>query len=119
MRCLQRKLIHVHDCRGGSPLIFETLLIVCIFIWTGLIVLGVTQDRNVAEKIGTALLMPTGLLWILMLALTLQLWRQQKLSHTWQSGAIASTACLLLYSVAGGNGFIADFTNSAVWKPIT
>ena len=93
-----------------QPSYLRTLLIVCIFICGAVIVLGMTQDRNVAEKIGTALLMPTGLLWILMLALTLQLWRQQKLSHTWQSGAIASTACFLLYSIAG-NGFIADFTS--------
>ena len=73
----------------------------------GLIVLGVTQDRNVVEKIATALAMPAGLLWILMLTLCIQLWRQKKQNHAGQPGAIAATCCVLLYSIAG-NGIVAD-----------
>ena len=92
-----------------QPSYLRTLMILCTMIGGAVITLGMTQDRNVAEKIGTALLMPTGLLWILMLALTLQLWRQQKRNHSGQPGAVAAAACFLLYSIAG-NGFVADFT---------
>ena len=73
----------------------------------GLIVLGVTQDRNVVEKIATSLAMPAGLLWILMLTLCIQLWRQKKQIHLGQPGAIAATCCFLLYSIAG-NGIVAN-----------
>ena len=73
----------------------------------GLIVLGVTQDRNVVEKIATSLAMPAGFLWILLLTLCIQLWKQNKHSHSGQPGARAATACLLLYSIVG-NGIVAD-----------
>lgn len=73
----------------------------------GLIILGVTQDRNVVEKIATSLAMPAGLLWILMLTLCIQLWRQKKQNQTGRPGAIAATCCFLLYSIAG-NGIVAD-----------
>jgi len=87
---------------------FRTLLILCALLGAGLLALGIVQDRSVVEKIGTALVMPTGVLWILMLALSIQLWRQPKLSHVGQPGAIAATFCFLIYSVAG-NGFVADW----------
>ena len=45
----------------------------CTVIGVGLIVLGITQDRNVVEKVSTALVMPSGLLWILLLTLSIQL----------------------------------------------
>ena len=73
----------------------------------GLTVLGLTQDRNVVEKIATSLAMPAGFLWILMLTLCILLWRQKKLTHAGQPGAVAATCCFLLYSIAG-NGIIAD-----------
>jgi len=72
-----------------------------------LIVLGVTQDRNVVEKIATSLAMPAGMLWILMLTLCIQLWRQKKQNHVGRPGVIGATCCFLLYSIAG-NGIIAD-----------
>jgi hypothetical protein len=45
------------------------LLVLCAILCGGLLILGITQDRNAVEKVGTALVMPTGLLWILMMAL--------------------------------------------------
>jgi hypothetical protein len=84
------------------------LLVLCAILCGGLLILGITQDRNAVEKVGTALVMPTGLLWILMMALSIQLWRQSKLTDTGQPGAIAAMCCFLLYSLIG-NGFVADW----------
>ena len=92
---------------GRQPTFLKTLLLPGAIIGTSLIVIGVTQDRNAVEKIVTALVMPSGLLWILMFTLSLQLWMQRKMNASGQTGAMAATACWLLYSAAG-NGFVAD-----------
>lgn len=90
-----------------QPSFLKTLLIPGAIIGAGLIAIGVTQDRNAVEKIVTALLMPSGWLWILMLTLSLQLWMQKQTNTSGRTGAMAATVCWLLYSAAG-NGFIAD-----------
>jgi len=43
------------------------VFLLCTVIGVGLIVPGVAQDRNVVEKVGTALVMPSGVLSILLL----------------------------------------------------
>jgi uncharacterized SAM-binding protein YcdF (DUF218 family) len=63
--------------------------------------------------VGTALAMPSGLLWILLLTLTIQLWMQKKQNHSGQPGRIAATACFVLFSLAG-NGFIANHMAAAL-----
>lgn len=93
--------------KDQQPSFLRILLSLGAISGAGLIVLGVTQDRNVVEKIATALAMPAGLLWLLMLTLCIQLWRQKKQNHAGQPGAIAATCCFLLYSIAG-NGIVAD-----------
>ena len=90
-----------------QPSFLKILFTLCTVFGVGLIVLGVTQDRNVVEKVGTALVMPSGLLWILLLALTLQLWMQKKQNHAGQPGRITAAACFVLFTIAG-NGFIAN-----------
>ena len=90
-----------------QPSFCRILLTLSVVAGVGLIVLGVTQDRNVVEKIATALAMPAGLLWLLMLTLCIQLWRQNKQTHAGRPGAVAATCCFLLYSIAG-NGIVAD-----------
>ena len=90
-----------------QPSFLKILFTLCTVFGVGLIVLGVTQDRNVVEKVGTALVMPSGLLWILLLALTLQLWMQKKQNHAGQPGRITAAACFVLFMIAG-NGFIAN-----------
>lgn len=90
-----------------EPSFLKILSILFTAIGIGLIVLGVTQDRNVVEKIGTALAMPSGLLWILLLTLTIQLWMQEKQNPAGQPGRTAAAACFVLFSFAG-NGFIAN-----------
>ncbi len=93
--------------KDRQPSFLRTLLTLGVAAGAGLTVLGVTQDRNVVEKIATSLAMPAGLLWILMLTLCIQLWRQNKQNHGGQPGAVAATCCFLLYSIAG-NGIVAD-----------
>ena len=83
------------------------LCMLCTVIGVGLILLGITQDRNVVEKVGTALVMPSGVLWILLLTLSIQLWTQRNQNPAGQSSAVAATVCFALFSVAG-NGFIAN-----------
>ncbi|MEJ7590200.1 MAG: YdcF family protein [Planctomycetaceae bacterium] len=95
------------------PSFLRILFMICTFIGMVVIVLGVTQDRNVVEKVGTALVMPSGLLWILLLTLSIQLCMQKKHHHSGQSGGIAATVCFALFSVAG-NGFIADHMAAAL-----
>lgn len=89
------------------PSFLRILLVLCTVFGVGLIVLGMTVDRNAAEKVGTALVMPSGVLWILLWTLSIQLWTQRKQNPASQSGAITATACFALFSVAG-NGFIAN-----------
>ena len=89
------------------PSFFRILFLLCTVIGVGLIVLGMTQDRNVVEKVGTALVMPSGVLWILLLTLSIQLWTQRNQNPAGHSGAVAATVCFALFSVAG-NGFIAN-----------
>ena len=86
---------------------FRVLLMLCAVIGAGLTALGVTQDGNVVEKVSTALVMPSGLLCMLLLTLSIQLWTQKKQNHTGRPGAVASTVCFALFSLAG-NGFIAN-----------
>ena len=90
-----------------QPSFLRILFMLGTFIGVVLIVLGATQDRNVVEKVGTALVMPSGLLWILLLTLSIQLCLQKKQHHSGQTGAVAATVCFALFSVAG-NGFIAN-----------
>lgn len=90
-----------------QPSFLKILFTLCTVFGVGLVVLGVTQDRNVVEKVGTALAMPSGLLWILLLALTIQLWMQKKQNYAGQPGRITAAACFVLFTIAG-NGFIAN-----------
>ncbi len=61
------------------PSFLRILFMICTFIGMVVIVLGGTQDRNVVEKVGTALVMPSGLLWILLLTLSIQLCMQKNI----------------------------------------
>ena len=90
-----------------QPSFCRILLLVCGVIVAGLVILGVTQDRNVVEKIGTALVMPTGVLWILLLTLTIQLWLPHHQNYTGRPGRMAATLCFLLFTISG-NGFVSD-----------
>lgn len=74
--------------------------------------LWLTQGRDAAEKIATALVMPAGLLWLLIMALTATHWPLRK-SVYGETGAATSRSwgmllCFVLYSLAG-SGLISDF----------
>jgi len=111
IRCGKRKLMNL--TQHHQPSFVRISLLLSSIIAAGLVVLGITQDRNVVEKIGTALVMPSGMLWILLLTLTIHLWRLRFQNKVVQSSAIAATACFLLFSVAG-SGFVADRLASAL-----
>jgi uncharacterized SAM-binding protein YcdF (DUF218 family) len=63
-------------------------------------VIGLTLGRDAAEKIGTALVMPGGLVWLSLIALWLHLLLRRR-SDPNSPGAFGALVCLLLYSVAG------------------
>ena len=78
--------------------IIRTTLTLGTLCLIGLAVLYFTQGRMPAEKIATALVMPTGLLWLLMLTCTFHLIRnRQKAAAGW----MLLTVCT--YSVVGSS----------------
>lgn len=92
---------------ASEPSFIRILLLLSAFLAVVLAVLGITQDRNVVEKIGTALTMPSGMLWVLLMTLTIQLWLRHRRNPGGQPGVIPATMCFLLYSVAG-SGFVTE-----------
>ncbi len=92
--------------------VFAVTLLIAGF---SLVLIRVTLGRDAIEKIGTALFMPSGLLWLMLLSLTIQLWpfRRRDPGATRSSAALAVFA---LYSLAG-NGFIADAMAAALEAP--
>jgi uncharacterized SAM-binding protein YcdF (DUF218 family) len=74
------------------------ILMVCVAVFVT--VIGITLGRDAAEKIGTALVMPGGLVWLSLIALWLHLLLRRR-SDPNASGAYGALVCLVLYSVAG------------------
>ena len=94
------------------PRIFAVTLLIAGFV---LLLIWLTLGRDAAEKIGTAVFMPSGLLWLMLLSLTIQLWPFRRRD----AGATRSFAALVvfvLYSLAG-NGFVADAMAAALEAP--
>lgn len=75
--------------------------------------LWATQGRDAAEKVGTALMMPAGLLWLLLMCLTATYWplRRRRSDASPQSTVSPRSwmmlLCFVLYSLAG-SGLISD-----------
>ena len=84
--------------RSASWLRILMLLIVCVAAFVG--VIGLTLGRDAAEKIGTALVMPGGFVWLSLIALWLHLLLRRR-SDPKSPGSFGALVCLLLYSVAG------------------
>lgn len=75
-------------------------------------ILWITQGRDAAEKIGTALLMPAGLLWLLLMCLTATFWPLRRRRNDASTEALPPRSwsillCFILYSLAG-SGLISD-----------
>ena len=74
--------------------------------------LWATQGRDAAEKVGTALMMPAGLLWLLLMCLTTTYWplrfrRSNAASESSPPRSWMLLLCFILYSLAG-SGLISD-----------
>ena len=79
-----------------------------------LVVVYFSLGRDAAEKIGTALFMPSGLVWLMQIALCLQLWPLRRSDRP--AGGWTSLLCLVAYSL-GGSGYISDFMASSLEAP--
>lgn len=79
-----------------------------------LVVVYFSLGRDAAEKIGTALFMPSGLVWLMLIALCLQLWPLRRSDRP--AGGWTSLFCLVAYSL-GGSGYISDFMASSLEAP--
>lgn len=79
-----------------------------------LVVVYFSLGRDAAEKIGTALFMPSGFVWLMLIALCLQLWPLRRSDRP--VGGWTSLLCLVAYSL-GGSGYISDFMASSLEAP--
>jgi uncharacterized SAM-binding protein YcdF (DUF218 family) len=79
-----------------------------------LVVVYFSLGRDAAEKIGTALFMPSGLVWLMLIALCLQLWPLRRSDRP--AGGWTSLLCLAGYSL-GGSGYISEFMASSLEAP--
>lgn len=89
-----------------TPSFFRVLVGIVLVSMLLLAAIWAGTDRDAAEKIGTALFMPSGFLWLMLIALTIQLWPFRKHPNR-PAGGIPALLCLLGYSLAG-NGYISD-----------
>ncbi len=79
-----------------------------------LVVVYFSLGRDAAEKIGTALFMPSGIVWLMLIALCIQLWPLRRSDRP--AGGWTSLLCLVAYSL-GGSGYISDFMASSLEAP--
>lgn len=89
-------------------------LVIPVLAAVVILVLWATQGRDAAEKIATALAMPAGLLWLLLMALTATHWPLRRSVQDGSNGPFTTSRswgmllCFILYSLAG-SGLISDF----------
>lgn len=79
-----------------------------------LVVVYFALGRDAAEKIGTALFMPSGLVWLMLIALCLQLWPLRRSDRP--AGGWMSLLCLAAYSL-GGSSSISEFMAASLEAP--
>jgi uncharacterized SAM-binding protein YcdF (DUF218 family) len=79
-----------------------------------LVVVYFSLGRDAAEKIGTALFMPSGIVWLMLIALCIQLWPLRRSDRP--AGGWTSLLCLAAYSL-GGSGYISEFMASSLEAP--
>lgn len=89
----------------------------CLVLSAGFLLLAiwVSLGRDAAEKIGTALLMPGGFVWLMLAALAIQLCPFCKKDSRHPGGA-AAFLCFVVYSLAGNN-FVAEGLARALEAP--
>lgn len=98
-----------------SPSFLKVLIILLFAAGLFLAVVWICLGRDAAEKIGTALCMPSGFLWLMLTALTIQLWPTRRKSAQ-NVGGMGALLCWVVYSM-GGNGYITDAMALALEAP--
>ncbi|MFN9720214.1 MAG: YdcF family protein [Planctomycetota bacterium] len=92
------------------------ILAVLTLVWIGLIVvIRIAIDRDAAEKIATALFMPSGILWLFMMALLVQVWPWRRPEYQ-SSAGYPVLLCFLTYTL-GGSGYVSEALAHALERP--
>ncbi len=92
------------------------ILAVLTLVWIGFILaIRVTIDRNAAEKIATALFMPSGILWLFLTALMIQVWPWRRPEYR-SSAGYPALLCFLTYTL-GGSGYVSEALAVALERP--
>jgi uncharacterized SAM-binding protein YcdF (DUF218 family) len=99
---------------NGSYSWLRSIAVVLVGTVVLLVVVYFSLGRDAAEKIGTALFMPSGLVWLMLIALCLQLWPLRRSDRP--AGGWTALLCLVAYSL-GGSGYISDFMASSLEAP--
>ncbi len=100
--------------KTASPY-WKVVFVVFMVVGVALLAIFGTLGRDAAEKIGTALFMPSGLLWLMLLALTIQLWPFCSAARR-PSGGIPAFLCFLACSL-GGSGYISETMAISLERP--
>lgn len=98
-----------------TPSFLKVLGFLLIAVGCGAAVIGGTLGRDAAEKIGTAIFMPSGLVWLMLMALTIQLWPFRKKSER-PAGGLSALLCFVAYSL-GGSGYVSEALAVALERP--
>lgn len=99
---------------NGSSSWLRSIAVVLVGTVVLLVVVYFALGRDAAEKIGTALFMPSGLVWLMLIALCVQLWPLRRSDRP--AGGWTSLLCLVAYSL-GGSGYISEFMASSLEAP--
>ncbi len=98
-----------------STSFLRVLSVILLIAGSGLLLIWLTLGRDAAEKIATAVFMPSGLIWLMLLSLTIQLWPFRRRPEG-RPGSFAALTVFVFYSLAG-NGFVAGAMAAALEAP--
>jgi uncharacterized SAM-binding protein YcdF (DUF218 family) len=103
-----------HNMNYGPS--YVRVLVTLVIAWiVGIVVIRFAIDRNAAEKIATALFMPNGILWLLLMALIIQVWPWRRPEHR-SSAGYPALLCFLTYTL-GGSGYVSEALAVALETP--
>lgn len=100
---------------NSGPSYFRILTVLTIIWITGIVLIRFAIDRNAAEKIATALFMPSGILWVFLMALVVQVWPWRRPEYR-SSAGYPALFCFLMYTL-GGSGYVSEALAVTLEKP--
>ncbi len=99
-----------HDLMNSSSFLSIAFRF-CVIVSVSLATIWLSLDRMVAEKVATALVLPAGILWLLLLfSCAYAVAARQRVAAAWLM------ICWLAYSVAG-SGFVSDWLATSLEQP--